>query len=247
MKKTWVFILLTPLMSLSAAYPIYDEEYETSYELELNTHEEVIASEPAYDEWNEEVAQEQLNEGEQYAYENEVQEEEVLALPQKSSKQSGNLSLRQKRQVSESKVNASAPSRSKKAASSIKRGSRNQASAQRNTSPRTKMKDARENTNRPRVTHRSQQQSNIEQIEADAQADDRSYEAYESEQPRKQYRAPKSARSQAFAEKRAGQGQMQRRSTANQKGTKGRTYQRPVKKSERRVSSHHPGKRPLND
>ena len=240
MKKTWLYLLLTPLIPLSAAYPIYDEEYDTSYDIELNAQEEAIASESYSDEWNQGVAQDEFNE-DSFVYDDPAQGEEVFSTPQRRSKSqnSGDLSLGQGREQRAPKAKAAAPSNQKRqAASNSKRSpvKNNRSTIQGNTS-RSKMKDARQNSNRPRVTQRGQEQNNpynAGQIEADAQ-EEGSFN-YENEQS-----APKVRKSPAAVEKKTGH--VQRRSSLSQKGVKSNT-QRHAKK-DRHPKSHHPGKRPL--
>ena len=228
-----MFLLLAPVISLSAAFPIYDEEYETNYELEMNSYEEEVASEQS--------------EGDSIAADNEVQEEEVSAPPQRRYKRqnSGDLSLEQRH-----KAKAAAPSSQKKpSASKLKRtpAKKNRSSIQGSTAARTKMKDARQNSDRPRVTHRGQEQKgsqHVEQVEADALTEESVFEG-QNEQPSKKYQTPKARKSPAVAEKKTGQAQ--RRSASAQKGVKGKSYRQSAKKVEKQSKSHHFGKRPLSD
>jgi hypothetical protein len=223
MKKSWMFLLLIPAISFAAAFPIYEEEYGTE---EMN--EEAVASE-------------QQSEEDSLAADNDVQEEEVIASPQRRyKKRTGDLSLEQR-----PKTKAAAPSAQKKPSTSkLKRPltKKNRSSVQGKTAARTKMKDARQNSDRPRVTHRGQEQKgsqNVEQVEADALTEESVFEE-QAEQPRKKYQTPKARKSPAVAEKKTGQAQ---RGSSQKKG-KGKSY---AKKVEKQTKSHRFDKRPLSE
>lgn len=231
MKNKWMFLLLTPLMPLSAAYPIYDEEYDASYDLEMNTHQEVIASESYVDDWEQEVAGE-VNE-DSLAYENEAQEEEVIATPQMRSRNK-----------------AKAPAYKRQSTQSAKRHN-SRSSGQSSPSARSRVKDVRQNSDRPRVTHRGQEPGNYRnqgQIEADSQMEEPAYEP--AEEPR--YKSSKIQKAPAKVKKKTGAaekktGQVQRPSSKReqQKGIKAKSYRHSLKKLEKRSS--HPGKRPVSE
>lgn len=220
MKKSWMFLLLTPLMSLSAAYPIYDEEYDLNYDIE--EQDEAVSSSTYADEW-------QQQQDDSIAYEDEAQEEEVLAAPQKRSRSQENSPSAKKKQ-------STAPAKR----SSAKTGR----SVQGNTSARSKLRDARENTNRPRVTHRGKESSNYPnagQIEADAQMEEPAYD--EPSEPARNS-SSKARKAPAASEKKTGQ--MERRSSANQRSVKAKSYRKSLKKVEK-TTKPHPGKRPMGE
>lgn len=226
MKKSWLYLLLTPMISLSASYSIYDEEYDLNYDLE--EHEEVVSSPTYADEWEQEIAQE-----DSMVFEDEAQEEEVLAAPQKRS--------------GRTERNSPAASKKQPNASSKRSSAKSGRSVQGATSARSKLRDARENSNRPRVTQRGQKSGsypNAGQIEADAQMEEPAYD-----EPSEPSRNPpsKSRKAPTASEKKTGQtGQIERRSSANQRAIKAKSYRKSLKKVEKTVKPH-PGKRPQGE
>jgi hypothetical protein len=248
MKKSWMFLLLTPFITLSATYPIYDEEYDTDYDIELNAQDAEVAAESQSEELNQEIAQEELNEADSFAYDNEVQEDEVFIAPQPRSTEQNTRSYSQRRSQDTSKSQAAAPSIQKKRFTPNTRRSplkNDRSNSQANTAARSKMKDARQNSNRPRVTHRGQEQQNshsAQQIEADAQTEEQSYNG-QSEQPQQKRQSAKAKKAPAAAEKKTGQ---VTRSYWNKKAElKGKNYRQNAKKTERKSNSFHSGQRPI--
>jgi hypothetical protein len=105
------------------------------------------------------------------------------------------------------------------------------------------MRDARANSKRPRVTHRSQGQRVLQEtpaIEADMQNEENS--TYQEERQNKQAYSQKGNRSQEMAEKRTER--VQRHSSASQRRINGKNAS---KRHQERIKSYHHGKRPLND
>ncbi|MBS0604092.1 MAG: hypothetical protein JSS60_03530 [Verrucomicrobia bacterium] len=271
MKKSWLAILLAPCLTF-AAYPIYENDF-ADQDVAESQHSDVLQ----YG-----MAQNMAIEEEAVAYEDEAQEEEVLAIPQEPvrMRESASRSIQQKRMQRTSKETAyeddaqdeemvaapqepvrkkesSSPSvhqkrlqrspkaiapsaQRKQAAAASKRSPvKKNSSAQGNASPRSKVQESRQNSNRPRVTHRDQAQSRSQnQIEADAQPDAGSvYEEQEHMQ------SPK-VRNQAAAPRKSALSQrsdkmVNRQSARSKNSSKGMKYQ------ERSAKSHHPGHRPL--
>lgn len=219
MKKLWMFVLLAPLLPLSAGFPIYEEEYETRG----NYQEESAVAESYVDEFNSDEAIAE----ESWAYEAEAQEEEVFVPPRKSAKvqNSTRNSLNSQRQQSTEKR---APQANRRP------------SVTREATSRSKMRDARENSNRPRVTQRGRS-PNIQQMEADAQAEEQPYSTPH-EQPRRTYRS-KEAHSQPAERKTE---ETQRHSSFNERRPKGKAYRQAYRKGANRVKAHS-GKRPVHE
>lgn len=234
MKKSWMFLLITPVVSLSAAFPIY-EEFETHEGIDHEFTEEIHS-----EEWDQEVGRENAIQEDTLVYDDEIQGEEIYVAPPQRSRSShkGNLSASPKREPTPKTVS---PQKRSMKRNSIKSGR----STMKGGSARTRMKDARMNSNRPRVTHRDQEQNlqNTQQIEADVQTEESSTYDYQTENRPRSSSSAKTFSSQAMAEKRATPAQ--RRSGYASKTGKARKYYQ--KKSKQKAKSHHPGKRPLGE
>jgi hypothetical protein len=208
MKKVWFLLLLTPLIAISVAYPVNDEEPQKDDRVELySPHSEIIVSEPLT---NNEI--DTFTEH-SFTYENPMTDDENRG------------------------QEATVPEKPKKPTRLEKRiALKNHRAEKKNAIARSKMKDARERSDRPRVTHRNEGQNltpNPEQIEADAQAEERSSE-YQNELQHKPYSGGKKA---SDGEKKTGQIQRQKKSSA-------KTYSEAMQRAERQTRSHRPGKRP---
>ncbi len=176
MKKSWLFFLLIPLISLSAAFPIYEDEAQ-----EMGA--------------------------------------EAIADESESSK-SGELTLGER--AEQHALKAQANSSQQKTPSARLKNYRS--SIEKSTPVRSKIKDVRENSNRPRVTHRDQKDSRVENT---------------------QVQDPKAQQSQAVAEDESGQ----LKRDSKEKEERKKAYQRALRRAERRskANSIRSGKRPLGE
>ncbi|MBI2811719.1 MAG: hypothetical protein HYX67_12955, partial [Candidatus Melainabacteria bacterium] len=154
MKKSWIVLLLTPIISF-AAYPVFESETDDFEGSEL------VFEAPDSEEQAQEIAEVEELEGEL-----------ALLLDEEFTKlEPVNEGLAQATPLTEENSEAAAI-QSKQAAIGQKRAPVKRNSASKAASvPRQKIKDARSNSNRPRVTHREDVKAHtpsVDKMEADA-------------------------------------------------------------------------------
>lgn len=244
MKKIWLALLLTPCLTF-AAYPIYEDEHEKNDSRLSAEDEQIIEDYKALQKRRQALRIKQYA----VALEEEVQKEEAMA-QENAVQKKGEIALEQETAQADGSSERSAatpPSEQHKQAAAADKS----ASGKKSPTARSKVQRSRQNPNRPRVTQRKQGESHAAQgsIEAVAPPESESYEQKTNEHADNRDQSDAKKNSSIDSQKKSSYKEQSNKSASRRKeGNRTprqskRAYSGRAKYQEKKIKSHHPGKR----